>query len=65
MRKTFADFEAFISDNTIYIGHSINELTGHGTEYLVRNGTVIAKFFNGNFVGTIPKGNSDLTLSVA
>lgn len=53
------------NSNTIRIGQLPSELTGQGTEYLVRNGSVIAKFFNGNFVGAIPKGNSDLTVSAA
>jgi len=66
MRQTFADFESFVnSDNTIRIGRSVSELSGNGTEYLLSNGQVIAKFFNGNFVGSIPKMNSDLTVSVA
>ena len=38
------------ADNIVKVGYSVLQLTGVGTEYLVIDGNVIAKFFNGNLI---------------
>lgn len=45
-------FEEFLNsiDDQIKIGNHINQLTGNGTEYLVINDIVVAKFYNGNII---------------
>jgi hypothetical protein len=51
------------SDNLIKIGRSIHDLTGEGTEYLIHaDGTIAARFYNGNFIATQPQGNTDPTV---
>ena len=42
---------------------NLSDLTGIGTEYLVVNGTILAKFYNGNFVLDCPRGNLDETIA--
>ena len=43
---------------------SVLDLTGIGTEYLVsEDGTIIAKFYNGNFALDCPRGNLDQTIA--
>jgi hypothetical protein len=50
-RTEMQAFENFVESleliNVIRIGHHISELTGKGTEYLVINGEIVAKFYNG------------------
>lgn len=50
--KAFEDFISAKESNVIGIGRSASELKGIGTEYLVIDGTVIAKFFNGQMIVT-------------
>lgn len=53
-------------DNVIRVGFKPSELTGVGLEWLVVNGLVIAKFYDGNFVHEFaPKGNDDVTKKAA
>jgi len=40
--------------NQIGIGSKASDLTGIGTEYLVVNGEVIAKFYDGNMIVDAP-----------
>jgi hypothetical protein len=37
-------------DNVIRVGYKPSELTGIGLEYLVVDGNVVAKFYNGNIM---------------
>lgn len=47
----------------IKVGYTLSELTGQGFEYLVVNGLIIAKFYDGNLLTDSPKGgNSDITV---
>ena len=48
-------------DNVIFIGGRPSELKGVGTEYLVVDGIIVAKFYNGNFVTALPTGDSEKT----
>lgn len=54
-----------MSDNVVRVSSTVNDLIGIGTEYLVVDGTVIAKFYNGNMVSDIvvvsPGGEVTLT----
>jgi hypothetical protein len=62
MINDMKEFEKFIAemDKRIVIGTTYNELTGMGTEYVVKNGQVIAKFLNGHLDG-VCQGNSEKT----
>jgi hypothetical protein len=45
-------------DNVIRYATNIQDLTGEGEEYLAReDGTIAAKFYNGNIVPPPPQGN--------
>jgi hypothetical protein len=46
----------------IAIGTEYNQLTGIGTEYMVKEGQVIAKFLDGNLEGRI-EGSQETTVS--
>ena len=53
--KIMNEFAQFISsldnvDNVIGIGFMPSQLKGVGTEYLVQNGVVTAKFYDGNLI---------------
>lgn len=52
-------------DNLIKIAYNVLDLTGEGLEYLVVNGEVIGKFFNGNLMGVAPVGNTEVTRKAA
>jgi hypothetical protein len=53
-------------DNVIRVGKKASELKGEGTEYLVIDGQVIAKFYDGNMVTDIkPVGNDEVTIASA
>lgn len=64
MLDTMKEFEKFIAekDNSIAIGTMYSELTGIGTEYLVKDGRVIAKFLNGHLDG-VCQGNLEKTVA--
>ena len=46
-------------DYDVHFAASPSKLSGTGLEYLVINGQVIARFFNGNFLPYPDKGNGD------
>jgi hypothetical protein len=46
----------------IAIGSEYNQLTGVGTEYMVIDGQVIAKFLDGNLEGKI-EGSNETTIN--
>lgn len=50
--QEFEDFVARFGDqsNVIHIGKNLNELTGVGTEYLIQDGEIVAKFQDGDIV---------------
>jgi hypothetical protein len=51
---------------TILIGSKPSELTGTGLEYLVVQGLIIAKFYDGSFVtDTMEKPNKEETLNLS
>ena len=52
-------------DNLTRIASRVADLTGIGMEYLVVDGIIIAKFFNGFFVGDKPSGNNEVTAIAA
>lgn len=53
-------------DAVIKVSTNIQDLTGEGLEYLVRaDGTVAAKFFNGNVMPPLPPGNQEVTIPTA
>lgn len=56
-------FEKFLNEmDRIGVGSRYGDLTGVGTEYVVVNGVVVAKFMDGTLVtGMVPPGNSDVT----
>lgn len=62
MLNDMKEFEKVIAemDNRIAIGNTYGELTGIGTEYVVKNGQVIAKFLNGDLDG-VCQGNMEKT----
>jgi hypothetical protein len=49
-------------ENKIIVGSEYCQLTGIGTEYIVRDGQVIAKFLNGNLEEKV-MGSQETTLS--
>ena len=49
-------------DNIIGIAFNYSDLIGKGTEYIVRNGVIVAKFYNGNFVESF-QVNQDITIA--
>lgn len=68
-KKLMQDFEDFVArfgpqDNVIRIGHTLPELVGIGTEYLIDKvtGEIKAKFQDGNIIREYPPGNVDVTL---
>lgn len=56
-----------MSDNVVRVSNTVKDLIGIGTEYLVVDGTVIAKFYNGNLVSevNVTLSGDEVTLSVA
>ena len=52
-------------ENIIRIGYKPSQLTGIGSEYLVVDGFIIAKFWNGNIVTESTQGNEDETQTAA
>lgn len=62
MLNEMKEFEKFIEemDKRVAVGSTYAELTGKGTEYVVKNGQVIAKFLNGNLDG-VCQGNMEKT----
>jgi hypothetical protein len=50
------------NDNMVKIGFSIMQLTGIGTEYLVIDEEIIAKFYNGNLIYGPTTGNDEKTV---
>lgn len=50
------------TEKRILVADRYGDLTGIGTEYLVRGEQVIAKFLDGNLEERIP-GNSETTIS--
>ncbi len=50
--------------DNIKVFDGIQSLTGIGTEYLVKDGDVIAKFYNGNIIRETIKGNNEETITV-
>lgn len=54
-------------DNIIRIASKVQDLKGIGTEYLVIDGVIIARFYNGNFdhAVTIAVNSDDVTLKAA
>ena len=53
-----------MNDNKVRISNKRMDLTGVGTEYLVVNGEVIAKFFDGNMCESLTMtGNTDKTVT--
>jgi hypothetical protein len=59
-------FEDFINntDNVVRVGFTLSQLTGKGTEYLVVNGIITARFFNGDLIQSPQAGNKDDTKGV-
>lgn len=53
------------TDNVVKVGFRPSQLTGVGTEYLVVNGLIVAKFFNGNLIAALQGGNKDETVTSA
>ena len=51
--------------NVIRIAQSIMDLTGEGLEYLVVDGEVIGKFFNGNLMAAVVVDGTDITKKAA
>ncbi len=48
--------------DVIRIARSARDLTGEGLEYLVyEDGVIAAKLFNGQIMGQVPAGNSEVT----
>lgn len=66
--KDMKAFEKFLdtkddTSNVVGIGYHINDLRGIGTEYLVINGVITAKFYNGNILrGVAPVSGESQTL---
>lgn len=62
MLNEMKEFEKFIEemDKRVAVGSTYAELTGKGTEYVVKNGQVIAKFLSGNLDG-VCQGNMEKT----
>ena len=62
-------FEQFLNEkdkfNIVSIGFKPSDLRGIGTEYLVSNGEVIAKFFDGCMIVVTLGNNSEKTVTVA
>ena len=54
-----------MKDNKIGIGFKPSELKGIGTEYLIVNGIVIAKFYDGQMIVMTLKGNKEETVTAA
>jgi hypothetical protein len=50
-------------DNVIYISDGYASLKGIGTEYVVINGEIVAKFYNGMFPKVARAGNTDQTIA--
>jgi hypothetical protein len=60
-KELMARFEAFLDNmERVAVSSSYADLIGIGTEYVVINGEVVAKFLNGNF-DTPVAGNSEKT----
>ncbi len=49
--------------NEIRIASNLSELTGIGTEYLILNGEIVAKFWNGNIACDAQSGNTEKTIT--
>lgn len=50
----------------VFTHEDIHEATEKGIEFLVdKHGTIIGKFEDGDMVGPLPKGNTDVTKEAA
>lgn len=57
--KAFEEFLNAEESNVIGIGRSVSDLKGKGTEYLVIEGVIIAKFYNGQMIQTVMAVNGN------
>lgn len=63
--KLMQAFETFMEkqENTVRVSDKLSDLSGIGTEYLIIDGYIVAKFWDGNLVGVLPGGNSEKTVA--
>lgn len=67
MKKLMKEFTDFVEKaehdefKTIGISDEYGKLGGKGEEYVIKNGIVCAKLFNGNLTCVIPQGNDEIT----